>query len=145
MIVLSIWMAPKRHHRAGMLQNVRFAHRKPAYLLGFWSHPSDSNRRPADYESAALPTELGWPRSNVRISKTTLPPPPAEAHRASMARRQTYGGDRFRRTTEKDRGWLNSLSRQNRLAPTEEVPTLVQMPVAKRSSPSSPPRFFLTL
>ena len=26
-----------------------------------WSHPSDSNRRPADYESAALPTELGWP------------------------------------------------------------------------------------
>jgi integrase len=27
----------------------------------YWSHPSDSNRRPADYESAALPTELGWP------------------------------------------------------------------------------------
>ena len=26
----------------------------------FWSHPSDSNRRPADYESAALPAELGW-------------------------------------------------------------------------------------
>src|SRR5208337_5215135 len=26
----------------------------------FWSHPPDSNRRPADYESAALPTELGW-------------------------------------------------------------------------------------
>ena len=24
------------------------------------SHPSESNRRPADYESAALPTELGW-------------------------------------------------------------------------------------
>jgi hypothetical protein len=26
-----------------------------------WSHPPGSNRRPADYESAALPTELGWP------------------------------------------------------------------------------------
>jgi hypothetical protein len=25
-----------------------------------WSHPPDLNRRPADYESAALPTELGW-------------------------------------------------------------------------------------
>ena len=25
-----------------------------------WSHPSDSNRRPFDYESNALPTELGW-------------------------------------------------------------------------------------
>ena len=25
-----------------------------------WSHPPGSNRRPADYESAALPTELGW-------------------------------------------------------------------------------------
>src|SRR5271156_3624808 len=32
------------------LQSLRFS----------WSHPSDSNRRPADYESAALPTELGW-------------------------------------------------------------------------------------
>jgi hypothetical protein len=26
-----------------------------------WSHPPGSNWRPADYESAALPTELGWP------------------------------------------------------------------------------------
>ena len=25
-----------------------------------WSHPPDSNRRPTDYESVALPTELGW-------------------------------------------------------------------------------------
>ena len=24
------------------------------------SHPSESNRRPAAYEAAALPTELGW-------------------------------------------------------------------------------------
>ena len=29
-----------------------------------WSHPPGSNRRPADYESAALPTELGWPVFN---------------------------------------------------------------------------------
>ena len=29
-----------------------------------WSHPPGSNRRPADYESAALPTELGWPSLN---------------------------------------------------------------------------------
>ena len=26
----------------------------------FWSHPPESNRRPTDYESVALPTELGW-------------------------------------------------------------------------------------
>ena len=25
-----------------------------------WSRPSESNRRPFDYESNALPTELGW-------------------------------------------------------------------------------------
>src|SRR5438552_4742181 len=25
------------------------------------SHPPESNRRPTDYESVALPTELGWP------------------------------------------------------------------------------------
>jgi len=29
-------------------------------LLILWSHPPGLNRRPADYESAALPTELGW-------------------------------------------------------------------------------------
>jgi hypothetical protein len=28
--------------------------------MKLWSHPPGSNRRPADYESAALPTELGW-------------------------------------------------------------------------------------
>ncbi len=43
-----------------------------------WSHPPDSNRRPADYESAALPTELGWlsvARSltgNSRLAKVWL-------------------------------------------------------------------------
>ena len=25
-----------------------------------WSRPSDLNRRPTDYESVALPAELGW-------------------------------------------------------------------------------------
>src|SRR4029453_10128346 len=25
-----------------------------------WSHPPESNRRPTDYESVALPSELGW-------------------------------------------------------------------------------------
>src|SRR5208282_5602193 len=34
----------------------------------FWSHPSDSNRRPADYESAALPTELGWLRERISLA-----------------------------------------------------------------------------
>src|SRR5438094_6405550 len=29
-------------------------------LIIRWSHPPGSNRRPADYESAALPAELGW-------------------------------------------------------------------------------------
>ena len=26
-----------------------------------WSQLSESNRRPADYKSTALPTELSWP------------------------------------------------------------------------------------
>jgi hypothetical protein len=34
------------------------------YMKDVWSHPPGSNRRPADYESAALPTELGW-RSSI--------------------------------------------------------------------------------
>ncbi len=29
-------------------------------LFRIWSHPPGLNRRPADYESAALPAELGW-------------------------------------------------------------------------------------
>ena len=35
-----------------------------------WSHPPGSNRRPADYESAALPTELGWLSSFDFISRS---------------------------------------------------------------------------
>jgi hypothetical protein len=34
------------------------------------SHPSDSNRRPADYESAALPTELGWQINEISDLQT---------------------------------------------------------------------------
>ena len=30
------------------------------------SHPADLNRRPADYESAALPTELEWHSDKFR-------------------------------------------------------------------------------
>ena len=35
-----------------------------------WSHPPGSNRRPADYESAALPTELGWLLLSVKYGQT---------------------------------------------------------------------------
>src|ERR1019366_9103775 len=30
-----------------------------------WSHPPGSNRRPTDYESVALPAELGWPSGQI--------------------------------------------------------------------------------
>src|ERR1035438_695215 len=33
-----------------------------------WSHPPGLNRRPADYESAALPTELGWLTSSIILT-----------------------------------------------------------------------------
>lgn len=39
-----------------------------------WSQESDLNRRPADYESAALPTELSWPvRVNALLSRVLGP------------------------------------------------------------------------
>jgi hypothetical protein len=38
---------------------VRITRSRKRLILN-WSHPPGSNRRPADYESAALPTELGW-------------------------------------------------------------------------------------
>ena len=45
---------PRREHKT----------KKPLISQGLSaSHPSESNRRPTDYESVALPTELGW-RSN---------------------------------------------------------------------------------
>src|ERR1700743_2352328 len=34
-----------------------------------WSHPPGSNRRPADYESAALPTELGGPCRSILTTR----------------------------------------------------------------------------
>ena len=41
------------------LEQARDQHpRLTSFVL--WSHPPGLNRRPADYESAALPTELGW-------------------------------------------------------------------------------------
>ncbi len=36
-----------------------------------WSHPPDSNRRPTDYESVALPTELGWLKDSIQRRLTT--------------------------------------------------------------------------
>ena len=36
------------------------AYRRAAGYGKYWSHPPESNRRPTDYESVALPTELGW-------------------------------------------------------------------------------------
>jgi hypothetical protein len=41
--------------------------RKTLIVGQLWSHPPGSNRRPADYESAALPAELGWPFCLVSI------------------------------------------------------------------------------
>jgi hypothetical protein len=38
-----------------------FGSRPKRYLRNNESQLSDSNRRPADYKSAALPTELSWP------------------------------------------------------------------------------------
>src|SRR5207245_3077520 len=46
------------------------------YLHSLWSHsthpfrkshPPESNRRPTDYESVALPTELGWRRLKASL------------------------------------------------------------------------------
>ena len=65
------------------LTNVAFADASAASKEEFWSHESDSNRRPAVYETAALPTELSWragdsagPPSNpqINIADTNLDP-----------------------------------------------------------------------
>ena len=46
-----------------ILTKIRLRKRKRlCKYLENWSHPADSNRRPTDYESVALPTELGWLR-----------------------------------------------------------------------------------
>src|SRR5262249_37630510 len=44
---------------------IREAYRRTASYGKYWSHPPESNRRPTDYESVALPTELGWHRRRV--------------------------------------------------------------------------------
>ena len=36
-----------------------------------WSHPPGFNRRPADYESAALPAELGWLAFGYNVLRAT--------------------------------------------------------------------------
>ena len=60
----------------------------PAWqVLLFWSWKRDSNTRPADYESAALPTELFQPMARARHSRERLHnrfniayfPPPVKA------------------------------------------------------------------
>src|SRR5438477_12267386 len=70
-----------------------------------WSHPPDSNRRPADYESAALPTELGWPATVVKRdqrlhtvgSRESLQASPLASNCAPRAAsREDYGAKRSR-------------------------------------------------
>ena len=41
---------------------------KLRFAIDLWSHPPGLNRRPADYESAALPAELGWPALMVPLA-----------------------------------------------------------------------------
>ena len=51
------------------LQSAPFGHSGiPPYLLYCWSWWTDLNPRPADYKSAALPTEL---HQQVRLDATT--------------------------------------------------------------------------
>ena len=57
-------------NRAGLVAVDRA--RRPASPRNFKSHPPESNRRPTDYESVALPTELGWPTPDDR--RTRRPP-----------------------------------------------------------------------
>ena len=59
-----------RRIRSGLaVARRRATSRYNRFCLTFWSHPPDSNRRPADYESAALPTELGW--LSIAVRSTT--------------------------------------------------------------------------
>src|ERR1017187_2976349 len=39
------------------------------FVRKLWSHPPGLNRRPTDYESVALPAELGWP-SGLRLKRS---------------------------------------------------------------------------
>jgi hypothetical protein len=53
------WTTFRPLHQDHCKNHCKFDRRK-VNLLILWSHPPGSNRRPADYESAALPAELGW-------------------------------------------------------------------------------------
>src|ERR1035438_4950875 len=43
------------------------------FLRKLWSHPPGLNRRPTDYESVALPAELGWPSGQKLKCGARLP------------------------------------------------------------------------
>ena len=63
-------------HRSPDTKKVRFPlTRKRTFLRYVWSQLRDSNLRPADYESAALPTELSWHHdgSGLRCSVLQCP------------------------------------------------------------------------
>ena len=44
----------------------------PGRTRVIWSHESDLNRRPAVYETAALPTELSWLEKEMRSATVPL-------------------------------------------------------------------------
>ena len=58
------WFALRMSYGAAKRYQRRMRHGEPERrrlrAIEAWSHPPGSNRRPADYESAALPAELGW-------------------------------------------------------------------------------------
>jgi hypothetical protein len=64
--------------------------KRGVFIRVFWSHPSDSNRRPADYESAALPAELGWRPS---IDHNSERKPSQERHRRKASPLPQRTGD----------------------------------------------------
>ena len=76
--------------------------RKLSTYGGFWSHPSDSNRRPADYESAALPAELGWRSSTDRNDELERSQERRRREAPSLLARTADSGDcpKFRSASE---------------------------------------------
>ena len=69
-----------------------------------WSHPPGSNRRPADYESAALPTELGW-RAFINLSET----PAGSWIQFTLTARSVPGSDFSRLIGRFGRGFFSCL------------------------------------
>src|SRR5258706_12939349 len=82
--------------------------------LKIWTHPPGSNRRPADYESAALPTELGWldlgldqlRKSAIYSCNLTLRPDRSQvsilADEQAIRQRPSRSRDRFDLTSLRD-------------------------------------------